>query len=458
MNFFGTDGIRGIANNHPLTPEFVMRVAVAAASVLAGDKRSKKDNSEMPFVIIGADTRISSNMLAYAAGAGLMSMGFDVLNLDVIPTAGLSWLTKKLGAAFGIMISASHNPYFDNGVKIFSSDGHKLDESVEAKIEEELFKEASARPTHNKIGKLKKVNSYIIDPVTEYCEFVSGLIEKSQPGAKKLKVVIDGSNGASSALVKKIFADRFALIQINCSPDGENINFNCGSTHLDGLAQRVIKEHANLGIAFDGDSDRALFVDEHGNVIDGDHIIAMLAIDMKNSGTLKNNLVVSTVMCNLGFIHAMKRENINLITTAVGDRNVLGEMLAGGGIIGGEQSGHIILYDRNHTGDGLITAVSVLNLMKKTGKKLSELAKVINKYPQVLINVRVKADKNIYMQNAEISKIIKDTEKCFENRGRLLVRPSGTENLIRVMLEGEDKKEITDSAEKIAEIIKNNMG
>ena len=457
MNFFGTDGIRGVANTHPLTPEFVMRVAVSAANVLAGE-RSRKEHSEMPFVIIGADARISSNMLAYAAGAGLMSMGFDVLNLDIIPTAGLSWLTKKLGAAFGIMISASHNPFFDNGIKIFSSDGHKLDESVEAQIEEGLFNETAVRPTHSKIGKLKKTNSYVIDPVTEYCEFVSGLIEKSQVGAKKLKIVIDGSNGASSALIKKIFSERYNIVQINCSPDGENINFNCGSTHLDNLAQRVIKEHANLGIAFDGDSDRALFVDEHGHTIDGDHIIAMLALDMKNSGKLKNNLVVSTVMCNLGFIHAMKHENIDLITTAVGDRNVLAEMLSGGGIIGGEQSGHIILYDKNHTGDGLITAVSVLNLMKRSGKKLSELAKVIQKYPQVLINVRVKADKNSYMQNEQIAKIIKATEQSFENRGRLLVRPSGTENLVRVMLEGEDKNEITAAAEKIAEIIKNNMG
>ncbi len=450
MNFFGTDGIRGVANIHPLTPEFAMRIAIAASRVIADENKK--------LVVIGADTRRSSNMLSYASGAALMSMGFDVLNLEVIPTAGLSWITKKLGAAFGIMISASHNPYWDNGIKIFSGDGYKLSEETEMKIEKELFNEGPDRPTHERIGCVVRQNSFIVDPVTEYAEYVASLIERSHPGdgKKKLKVVLDGANGAASYLIKRVFSERFTVVSINCQPDGANINFNCGSTHLENLAARVKEEHANIGIAFDGDSDRALFVDEHGNIVDGDYIMAMLAIDLKERGKLKNNLVVGTVMSNLGFIHAMKSLNIEFICTAVGDRNVLNEMIKNGGIIGGEQSGHIIMLEENHTGDGLITAVHILNLMKRTGKKLSELSKVMKKYPQILINVQVAGDKNAYKKNEKITSAITEAEDKFKNRGRVLIRPSGTENLVRVMIEGEDKNEINESAEKIARVIKEN--
>lgn len=450
MNFFGTDGIRGVANVHPLTPEFAMRIAVAAARVLS--------NNNKKLVVIGADTRRSSNMLSCASGAALMSMGFDVLNLDVIPTAGLSWITKKLGAAFGIMISASHNPYWDNGIKIFSGDGYKLSEETEMKIEKELFNEGPERPTHDKIGCSIRPNSFIVDPVSEYAEYVASLIERSQASGekKKLKAVIDGANGAASYLVKRIFSDRFNAVSINCQPDGSNINFNCGSTHLESLAARVKEERANIGIAFDGDSDRALFVDEHGNIVDGDFIMAMLALDLKERGKLKNNLVVGTVMTNLGFIHAMKKLNIDFICTPVGDRNVLAEMVKNGGIIGGEQSGHIIMLEENHTGDGLITAVHILNLMKRTGRKLSELSKVMKKYPQILINVQVPGDKNAYKNNGNITLAITEAEERFKNRGRVLIRPSGTENIVRVMIEGEDKNEISESAEKIARVIREN--
>jgi len=385
-------------------------------------------------------------------------MGFEVLNLDVIPTAGLSWITKKLGAAFGIMISASHNPFWDNGIKIFSGDGYKLSEETEMKIEKELFNEGAERPTHDKIGCVVRSNSFIVDPVSEYAEYVASLIEKSHAtdGKKKIKLVIDGANGAASYLVKRIFSDRFNVVSMNCQPDGANINFNCGSTHLESLAARVKEEHANIGIAFDGDSDRALFVDEHGNIVDGDFIMAMLAVDLKERGKLKNNLIVGTVMTNLGFIHAMKNLNIEFLCTAVGDRNVLNEMIKKGGIIGGEQSGHIIMLEENHTGDGLITAVHVLNLMKRTDKKLSELSKVMKKYPQVLINIQVLGDKNAYKKNEKINCAITEAEEKFKNRGRVLIRTSGTENIVRVMIEGEDKKEISESAEKIARVIREN--
>jgi len=454
MNFFGTDGIRGQANIHPLTPEFSMRVVVATAKVLSRHHKGTRDSN---IVVIGSDTRRSSQMLIYSTASAAMSMGYDVINLETVPTAGLSYLTKKVGAAFGVMISASHNPFFDNGIKIFGPDGYKLCEDTEAEIEDELFNDDSERPTGEKIGKIKKNNEFLVDPVSEYVEYVSSLIEKSHDGKKKLKIVFDGANGAASPYIRKIFENRFNIELIHCHPDGININFNCGSTHMDQLAKTVISSHANLGVAFDGDSDRALFIDEHGNAIDGDHIIAMLAIDMKQKDILKNNIVITTVMSNLGFVRAMKENNINLITTAVGDRNVLNEMIRRGGVIGGEQSGHVILLDKNHTGDGLITAVSVINLVKRSGKKLSELAGCVQKYPQVLINIAVAKDKNLYKTDPEIVAEIKKSEEKFLNRGRILIRPSGTENLIRVMIEGESKSEITSTAERIAGVIKKNM-
>lgn len=451
MKFFGTDGIRGVANIHPLTPEFAMRIALAAAKVLAGERSQK-------LVVIGSDTRRSGDMFACAAGAALMSAGFDVLNLDVIPTAGLSWVAAKHNAAFGIMISASHNPFWDNGIKIFSGDGFKLSEETEARIEEELFKDGGDRPTHDRIGRMVKANSFIVDPLTEYCEYVESLIEKCPDGTKKkLKIVFDCSNGASSYIAKKIFSGRFNASFINCYPDGSNINFNCGSTHMEGLAAKVKEEHAAAGVAFDGDADRALLVDERGEMVDGDFIMAMLAADMKSRGALRNNLLVTTVMSNLGFVHAMKRENIDLVTTAVGDRNVLAAMIEKGGSIGGEQSGHVILPDENRTGDGLITAVHVLNLMRRSGKKLSDLSKIMKKYPQILINVPVNGDKNAYKSNPAITGAIGAAEKRFEGRGRVLIRPSGTESIVRVMIEGEDRGEIGESAEFIANAIRENL-
>jgi len=456
MNFFGTDGIRGLANAHPLTPEFAMRITFAAVKTLRRHYKSPKDDG---FILIGSDTRRSSAMLIYAAGAAAMSAGLDVVNLDIIPTSGISYAVKKLGAAFAIMISASHNPYQDNGIKIFGPDGYKLSDEIEAEIEKELFDETGDRPTGEAVGRIKKAGSFLVDPVTEYAEYVASLIEKG-PGAakKKLKIAIDGANGAASPLIRKIFDSRFNLELINCTPDGKNINFNCGSTHMDHLVKIVKESGANLGIAFDGDADRALFVDEHGSVVDGDQVIAMLAIDMKERGALKNNLVVTTVMSNLGFINSMKKNNIDIITTTVGDRNVLSEMLRRGGIIGGEQSGHILMLDKNHTGDGLITAVSVLNVMKRSGKKLSELAKCVQKYPQILINVPVSKDKNLYKSDADVVAEIKSAEERFLNRGRVLIRPSGTENLVRVMIEGENKTEITNAAEDIAAKIREKLG
>ncbi len=455
MNFFGTDGIRGLANAHPLTPEFAMRVTFAAVKVVKRHYKLSKDND---FILIGSDTRRSSAMLIYAAGAAAMSAGLDVINLDVVPTSGISYLTNKMGAAFSIMISASHNPFMDNGIKIFGPNGYKLSDEIESEIELELFNENNERPAGEAVGRLRKPSSFLVEPVFEYVEYAASLIEKG-PGLskKKLKLVIDGANGAAAPYVKKIFEARFSVELINCMPDGKNINFNCGSTHMGPLAKIVKESGAAAGIAFDGDADRALFIDETGAVVDGDQIMAMLAIDMKETGRLKNNLVVTTVMSNLGFIKSMQKHDINIITTAVGDRNVLSELLRRDGIIGGEQSGHILMLDKNHTGDGLITAVSVVNLMKRSGRKLSELARCVQKFPQVLINVEVSGDKNFYKTDGDIVAEIKRAEEKFLNRGRVLIRPSGTENIVRVMIEGENKTEITNAAEDIAAKIREKM-
>ncbi len=452
MNFFGTDGIRGLANAHPLTPEFTMRVVFAAAKAI---KKHYNFNKENEFILIGSDTRISSDMLIYAAGAAAMSAGLSVVNLEVIPTAGISYLTVKMGAAFSIMISASHNPFMDNGIKIFGPGGYKLSDEIEMEIERELFDEINERPSGEAIGRIKKPSSFLVNPVSEYVEYVASLIEKgAKVHKKKLKLVIDGANGAAAPYIKRIFDRYFNIELINCMPDGININFNCGSTHTLQLSKMVKNSGASAGIAFDGDADRVVFIDENGGLIDGDQMIAMLAIDMKQNGALKNNLVVTTVMSNLGFIDSMKKHGIEIITTAVGDRNVLSELINRNGIIGGEQSGHILLLDKNNTGDGLITAVSIVNLMRRSGRKLSELAKCIQKYPQVLINVAVSGDKNFYKTDCDIVSEIKRAEERFLNRGRVLVRPSGTENIIRVMIEGENKAEITKAAGEIADKIK----
>lgn len=455
MNFFGTDGIRGVANVHPLTPEFAMRVTMAAVKAV---RRHYKTPKGADFVLVGSDTRCSSPMLIYSVSAAAMSLGFDVVNLEVIPTSGISYLVKKMGAAFAIMISASHNPFMDNGIKIFGPDGFKLSDEIETAIEQELFNETSERPAGESVGRVRKNSSFLVDPASEYAEYVASLIEHgASQSRKKLKIVIDGANGAASPYVRKIFDARFNLEMINCTPDGKNINFNCGSTHTGPLAKIVKDSGADIGIAFDGDADRALFVDEKGAAVDGDQAIAMLAIDMKQRGELKNNVVVTTVMSNLGFINSMKRQQIDITTTTVGDRNVLGEMIRRGGVLGGEQSGHILMLDKNNTGDGLITAVSVLNLMKRTGRKLSELASCVQKYPQVLINVSVSGDKNHYKTDPDIVSEIKRAEEKFLNRGRVLIRPSGTENIVRVMIEGENKTEITNAAEDIAAKIREKM-
>ncbi len=387
-----------------------------------------------------------------------MSAGLDVINLEVVPTSGISYLTAKMGAAFSIMISASHNPFMDNGIKIFGPNGYKLSDEIESEIEQELFNEISERPAGEAVGRLRKPSSFLVEPVSEYIEYAASLIEKG-PGLskKKLKLVIDGANGAAAPYIKKVFEARFSVELINCMPDGKNINFNCGSTYMGPLAKIVKESGAAAGIAFDGDADRALFIDETGAAVDGDQIMAMLAIDMKENGRLKNNLVVTTVMSNLGFIKSMQKHDINVITTAVGDRNVLSELLRRGGIIGGEQSGHILMLDKNHTGDGLITAVSVVNLMKRSGRKLSELARCVQKFPQVLINVEVSGDKNSYKTDSDIVAEIKRAEEKFLNRGRVLIRPSGTENIVRVMIEGENKTEITNAAEDIAAKIREKM-
>lgn len=447
--YFGTDGIRRIANTE-LTPELVYRVAKAGAYVLA------KHSDHTPTILIGRDTRLSGTLIETAMTAGFLSYGANVKLLGVIPTPGVAYLTKKLKADAGVVISASHNTFEFNGIKYFSNKGMKIPDELEEEIEEILesgdFDKLTAHPS--KIG----VAEYRDDLSDEYVYMLRKNFEENieKNLNDNFMVAIDVSNGATYKVAERVFTKLgINYTIINNKPDGMNINANCGSTHLNGL-KNFVKEHSyNLGIAYDGDGDRCLAVDENGNEIDGDILLAVFGQYLKEHEKLKNNTIVSTAMSNLGLSKFTESHNIDFKQTKVGDRYVLEEMLKNDYNIGGEQSGHIILLDYNPTGDGILTSLMLIQILLEKKCKASELCCEITKYPQVLENVNVDINKkNLYLEDTQIQNEIKKIENELGNNGRILIRPSGTEPLIRIMIEGKNIDEITVYATQIANLIK----
>lgn len=447
MRLFGTDGIRGTANNHPMTPETVLRVGMAVACLL----REKHGRN---MILIGKDTRLSGYLIESALTSGICSMGMNVTLVGPIPTPGIAFLTRTLRLDAGIVISASHNPFEDNGIKIFSSAGLKLPDEIEHEIEELVGDDGllKNRPKGVEIGKAHRLD----DATGRYIEYIKSTVPKGV-AFEGMRVVVDCANGAGYKttpwLLREMGAD---VISMNDRPDGMNINAGCGSLHLDGIRKAVRTHRAALGVAHDGDADRTIFCDERGNIVDGDKIMGMWALEMKSAKTLRKDTVVSTVMSNLGLEKYLAEHGIALVRTKVGDRYVVEKMIDGGYNLGGEQSGHIIFFDHNTTGDGPLTATKVLYLMKQRGVSLSKLAKSIRLYPQVLMNILVEHKRDI-RSVPEIVDAIRAAEKRLAGKGRVLVRPSGTEPKIRVMLEGEDQGLITKLGRDIAKVIKGKM-
>lgn len=438
---FGTDGVRGRANID-LTAELALDLSVAAAHVL-GD--AGEFSGHRPVAIVGQDSRASGEFLQAAVVAGLASAGVDVKLVGIAPTPAVAYLVAQTGADLGVMLSASHNPMPDNGIKFFARGGVKLADEVEDQIEARMGEKWS-RPTGSDVGRVVDAKELI----ELYIQHVVETIDVSLTG---LKVVVDAANGAASYVAPEIYRRAGAeVIAIHCSPDGTNINDKCGSTHMGDLQAAVVKQKANLGVAHDGDADRFLAVDENGEIVDGDQIMAVLAIAKRDAGSLKSNTVVSTVMANLGFKIAMQNENIAVIETAVGDRYVLEAMRDGGFNFGGEQSGHVILSEFATTGDGALTALQLMARMAATKKSLSELAGVMNKLPQVLINVK-NVDKTATDSNLKLQAIVKEIETELGNQGRVLLRPSGTEPVVRVMVEASTKELAESKAQLIADVV-----
>lgn len=440
---FGTDGVRGVANEE-LTPLLAMQLGQAGAYVLT------KEKSHKPTIMVGCDTRISGDMLANALMAGVCSVGANAVYVGVVPTPAVAYLTRKYKVDAGVVISASHNPVEFNGIKFFDGNGYKLPDEMEDEIEE-LIKsnmDGIKFPTGTQIGKIK----YRTDAREEY---INHAIQSVNVDLSGLKIVVDCAEGASFytsvEALKELGAE---VVAIHNNPDGTNINANCGSTHMEELQARVVFEKADIGLAFDGDADRLLAVDEFGNMVDGDQIMAIIGNHMKAKGELKNDTIVVTVMSNLGFTLMAKENNINIEQTKVGDRYVLERMREIDGTLGGEQSGHIIFLKDNTTGDGLMSALHLLEVLVESGKPLSELAKVMTVLPQALVNARVaNHKKDQYMEFPEIADAIAALEAKFAGEGRVLIRPSGTEPLVRVMIEGKDQNVINEEAKKLADLI-----
>ena len=449
--YFGTDGIRRIANTE-LSPELVYRVAKAGAYVLS------KHSTKTPTILIGRDTRISGTLIESAMVAGFLSYGANVKLLGVLPTPGVAYLTRKLQADASVVISASHNTFEFNGIKYFSNKGMKIPDEIEEEIEEVMdsgkLDELSA--VSEKIG-VSEVRTDLLD---EYVYFFRKNFDDNIEKYNRLdfKVVIDTANGATYQVADKVFTTLgINHVIINNNPDGVNINRGCGSTHLEMLKDYVVKNKMSLGIAYDGDGDRCLAVDENGEEIDGDKLLAIISDYLKKKGKLSKDTIVATVMSNLGLNKYAEKENLQFIQTKVGDRYVLEEMLKNGYNLGGEQSGHVILLDYNPTGDGILTSLMLIQAMLESRKKASELGGMVQKYPQVLINAKVDSNKKYdYEKNAEIKTAIEKLEKEFAGNGRVLIRPSGTEPLVRVMIEGKDKKVIEEKARNIADLIEKN--
>lgn len=445
--YFGTDGVRGVANQE-LTPELAFKLGRYGGYVLAHNKGEKH-----PRVLVGRDTRVSGEMLESALIAGLISIGAEVMRLGIISTPGVAYLTRDMGAELGVMISASHNPVADNGIKFFGSDGFKLSDEQENEIEALLDQENPElpRPVGNDIAHY----SDYFEGAQKYLSYLKSTVDVNFEG---LKIVLDGANGSTSSLAPFLFGDLEADTEtIGCSPDGYNINEKCGSTHPEKLAEKVVETESDFGLAFDGDGDRIIAVDENGQIVDGDQIMFIIGQEMHKNQELNNDMIVSTVMSNLGFYKALEQEGIKSNKTKVGDRYVVEEMRRGNYNLGGEQSGHIVMMDYNTTGDGLLTGIQLASVIKMTGKSLSELAGQMKKYPQSLINVRV-TDKYRVEENVDVKEVMTKVEVEMNGEGRILVRPSGTEPLVRVMVEAATDEDAERFAQQIADVVQDKMG
>lgn len=445
---FGTDGVRGVANEHPMTSEVALQLGRAVAHVFRESPRRHK-------ILIGKDTRVSGYMLETAMASGICSMGVDVLLVGPMPTPGIAFLTRSLRADAGVVISASHNAFQDNGIKFFARDGFKLPDAVEEEIEALAFggEIDHLRPTAEAIGKAFRID----DALGRYNVFAKNSFPRDRT-LDGLKIVVDAANGAGYKVAPEVLEELGAKVwMIGCEPDGENINDGCGAMHPEALQKKVVEVGADVGLALDGDADRCLLVDERGAMVDGDQVLAIAANQMSSEGTLRNDAVVATVMSNLGLEVALRDKGISLVRTPVGDRYVVEEMRRRNVNIGGEQSGHVIFLDHNTTGDGLITALGILAIQVGAQRPLSELAGAMTRFPQVLVNVRVKERRDVTTDET-VAEAIRDIESGLGDRGRVLVRASGTEPLIRVMVEGEREDEVRSHAEGIADAIRESEG
>jgi phosphoglucosamine mutase len=445
---FGTDGVRGVANVYPMTTEMAMQLGRAAAYIF-------KDGNRRHRLVIGKDTRLSGYMIENALVAGICSMGVDVLQVGPLPTPGIAYITSSMRADAGVVISASHNPFQDNGIKFFFKDGFKLPDEMELKMEELIFsgKIDSLRPVATDVGKAFRID----DAVGRYVVFLKSTFPKELDLAG-MRIVLDCANGAAYKVAPAVLAELGAeVIPIGVKPNGTNINAGCGSLHPEIMSEAVKEHRADLGIALDGDADRVIFVDEFGNNVDGDQIMAICATEMLKQKRLQKNTLVATVMSNMGLDIAIRKAGGKVVKTAVGDRYVVEEMLRGGYNLGGEQSGHMIFLDYNTTGDGMLSALQLLAIIRRQNRTLSELAEVMIPLPQVLVNVRVTEKKDI-LTLPETAKLVKDVEAKLGDEGRLLIRYSGTEPLLRIMLEGQDKYQITAFAKEIAAAVETAIG
>jgi phosphoglucosamine mutase len=445
---FGTDGVRGVANVYPMTAEVALQLGRALAYVIkSGVSRDR--------IVVGKDTRLSGYLLEYAITAGICSMGVDVLLLGPLPTPGIAFITSSMRADAGVVISASHNPYQDNGIKFFSGDGFKLPDELEARIEVLMThpEVEQVRPTATEIGQAFRID----DAQGRYLSFLKSTFPKDL-SLEGLKIVLDCAHGATYRVAPAVFGELGAeLITIGVRPNGRNINHKCGSTHPEGVATLVKRHQADLGIAFDGDGDRVIMVDHLGRIVDGDHIMGICARDLLGREKLRRKTVVGTVMSNLGLEVALKSLGVKLLRAPVGDRYVVEAMLKGGYNLGGEQSGHLVFLDHTTTGDGILTALRLLAVMLREEKPLAELAQFVETYPQVLINVRVKVRKDLKTL-PKARQAIQEAEKRLGERGRLLVRYSGTEPVLRVMAEGQDQAEVDAVAQDLAQTLASLLG
>ncbi|MCD6525834.1 MAG: phosphoglucosamine mutase [Desulfuromonas sp.] len=444
---FGTDGVRGVANVYPITTEVAMQLGRAVAYMFKGtDKRRR--------IVIGKDTRLSGYMIENALAAGICSMGVDVQLVGPLPTPGIAFITCSMRADAGVVISASHNPYQDNGIKFFSHDGLKLADDVELQLEKLMFSEELdlLRPTADEVGRAFRID----DATGRYIVFLKNTFPRDLD-LRGLRIVVDCANGAAYKVAPAVFEELGAeVISMGVTPNGTNINAGCGSTYPNVLAEAVREYRADIGIALDGDADRLILVDEKGCVVDGDHIMAICATQMIERGELAKNTLVATVMSNMGLDIALRKAGGTVVKTAVGDRYVMEEMLKNGYNLGGEQSGHMIFFDHNTTGDGTLSALQMLAIMQRSGKPLSKLAEVMTALPQLLVNVRVKERVDLATVDA-VQQVIKHSEEVLGDSGRVLIRYSGTEPLLRIMLEGESHSQIKQLADKIVAAVETHL-